>query len=305
MKNNVCLAYIYAPDSRDRNLDEKINKIDFCKLTHIAIAFSQIKETDGFWTAYVTDEVRSGIIKIMNEIKRQNADTKVLLSVGGAGADGFCQASQTKQARKKFADSCLKLVDEFELDGIDLDWEFPGESVLKIQSCKHCKKDFLLLLDECRRQLKMKLLTIAVGSNRYFGIDVKNIGRLVDYVFVMTYDLGPMHSNIFLSKAFTSMWNILGVAKNKICIGVPFYGRNVKDLEKDTAFNNAKNGKITYFLGQSFSDYYGNKYCFDTPSDVLRKGAWASRNGFGGIFCWEITGDCKNQMLTAMSESVK
>ena len=135
-------------------------------LTHISVAFSKIIETDGNWLPYISDEIKSGINKIKAEIISQNADTKLLLSVGGIKADGFCQASRTKESRAIFADKIVEMIDEFSLDGIDIDWEYPGESMLGITCCEHCKTDLILLLQELRNRLGEKLLTVAVCSNR-------------------------------------------------------------------------------------------------------------------------------------------
>lgn len=304
MKNKLCLAYISVGNLNHAETDKKLRQIDFKKLTHIAVAFSSIKKTDGRFLPCVSPEYRNAVAKIRAEIKTQNADTKVILSVGGAMADGFCDASRTEKSRNDFADRLVACINELSMDGVDIDWEFPGESALGIKCCKHCKEDFILLLETLRQRLGSRLLTVAVGSNRYFGIDVKRLGRVVDYVFVMTYDLGMMHSNLYLSKAFVTMWRLLGIPKNKTCIGVPFYGRNVKKLQEDISYRDAYLGKISYFLGQSFSNINGAKWCFDTEEDVERKAYWANKNDLGGVFCWEISGDKDNRLLNAMNRGI-
>lgn len=304
MSNKICLAYISGSDKQDGAFEKNLKQIDFKMLTHISVAFSKIKETDGKWLPYISDEIKSGINKIKSEIISQNADTKLLLSVGGAMADGFCQASRTDDNRKNFTDRIIEIVNEFSLDGIDIDWEYPGESMLGITCCEHCKTDFILLLQELRNRLGEKLLTVAVGSNRYFGIDVKQLGRIVDYVLVMTYDLGIMHSNVCLSKTFVIMWRLLGVPKSKLCIGVPVYGRNVKNLQQCVNFSKASKGIVSSFMGQSFSKYQGAKWCFDTELDVEKKANWARQNCLGGVFCWEITGDDNNRILNAMNKGI-
>ncbi len=301
MKNMLCLAYLACNDGK---LEDRLKQIDFNKLTHICIAFVLIKEKDGVWLPYVSEELERGIKEIKAEVKSQNADTKILLSVGGAYADGFCMASRTKDSRRLFINEIAAILDEYELDGVDIDWEYPGEPMLGITCCKHCKTDFILLLEELKRQLKTKLLTIAVGSNRYFGHDVKRIGRVVDFVFVMTYDLGVMHSNMYLSKIFVTMWKYLGIPKHKVCIGVPIYGKNVKNLSDTIIYRELSKGKIFHYLGQSFSEYNGKKYSFDTDIDVEKKAYWAFKNDLGGVFCWEITGDDNNRMLNAMSRGI-
>ncbi|MGN1421118.1 MAG: glycoside hydrolase family 18 protein [Eubacterium sp.] len=304
MKNKLCLAYIWCGDRQDVNFDEQLKQIDFKKLTHICIAFSLIKENGGYWLPYISEELAVGIKKIQEEIKAQNADTKILLSVGGAYADGFCMASRTKENRRLFAQTIVDIIDEFDLDGVDVDWEYPGESMLGITCCEHCKSDFIQLLEELRSLLKSRYLTVAVGSNRYIGIDVKKLGSIVDYVFVMTYDLGVMHSNVLLSKLFVTMWKILGIQRHKLCIGVPIYGKNVKNLNDTLNYCELSKGRITHYLGQSFSEYNGEKYSFDTDIDVEKKARWALKNDLGGVFCWEITGDENNRMLNAMNRGI-
>lgn len=296
----ICLGYIACSNAADAEFEEQLKQIDFKKLTHAAVAFSGIQLEDGKWIAVLSPAVEAGIQKIKAEITAQNANTKLLLSVGGAGCDGFCQAARTESGRRRFAESISALIDRFALAGADIDWEFPGESVLDICSCKHCKTDFILLLEALRMQLKQHILTIAVGSNRYFGIDVKRVGAIVDYVFVMTYDLGIMHSNAYLSKAFVTMWHLLGIPKDQLCIGVPLYGRNIKNLKLDMAFQRLSNGKIKRFLGQSFSRYENATWCFDTEEDVRKKARWAQKTGLGGIFCWEMKNDDRNRILNAM-----
>lgn len=293
-----------AEDTKENAIDLKLKQIDFGKITHLCVAFALIKEEDGKFIPYITKEVESGIIKIKEEIKRQNADTKILLSVGGAGADGFCPASRTDESRGLFTDTIMGIIDRLGLDGIDIDWEFPGESTMGIKYCQHCKKDFILLLKELRNQLGTRLLTVAVGSNRYFGINVKLLGNIADYVFVMTYDLGVMHSNIYLSKAFVTMWGLLGIPKSKLCIGVPFYGKNVKNLEDTLAFKDISKGVTSHCLGQSFVNIYSKKWCFDTEQDIHKKALWAYKKHLGGVFCWEIACDSENRLLNAMNDGI-
>ncbi len=270
--DNICLAYIACNNSSDCNFLKQIKQIDFKKLTHMAIAFSTIKKRKRHMDSLCIIRDYKRHKKIQTEISVQHADTKLILSIGGASCDGFCQASSTYSARKQFTAEAVKLINELNLDGIDIDWEFPGESTLGIAGCKNYKNDFILLLEELRKQLNPnKLLTIATGSNRYFGLNVKQIEKIVDYVFVMTYDLGYMHSNIYLSKLFINMRHIFGISKNKLCIGVPLYGRNIKNLNEDMNFKSLSKGKITHFLGQSFSYYNSKRWCFDTEKDIKKK----------------------------------
>lgn len=304
MNGKVSLAYI-AVSSLINKESGILQKIDFRKLTHICIAFAGIKPVGNIWLPYISNDTADRITEIKDEINNQNAETKILISVGGAFQDGFCQASRTSENRSLFVAEVKAIINKFQLDGVDIDWEFPGSSSLGIASCKNCKKDYILLLKELRNQLGKKLLTVAAGSNRFIGIDVKAIAETVDFVFVMTYDLGISHSNAFISKMFIRMWKFRGIPCRKLCLGVPFYGRNIKRLDESMDFSQISSGKIIHIAGQSFSYFEGKTWCFDTESDIKEKACWASKNDLAGIFCWEITSDSGNQLIGTMYSNIK
>lgn len=303
MKRKICLGYLGA-FNKSINMDNTLNHLDFSKLTHIAVAFAKIEQNNNQWIPYITENVTKTVAKLKNRIKTQNADTKIILSIGGAFADGFCQASRTAESRRIFTEELIKIVDRLQIDGIDIDWEFPGSSVLGIEACKNCKADYILLLAEIKKQLNGRLLTVAVGSNRYIGTDVKALSKIVDYVFVMTYDLGTAHSDIFLTKIFVTMWKLSGVPSSKLCVGVPFYGKNIRNLDETKPFSYLKNGKIISRINQSYAYIDDKKWCFDTPYDIKQKSLWVNKHNLGGIFCWELSSDFNNQLLTAMHDGI-
>ena len=84
----------------------------------INIAFGQVEDSRMVWDG-------SGAKEALAQIRGVNPGIKILLSVGGWGADGFSQGSRTAQNREKMAQSAAELVKEYGLDGIDIDWEYP------------------------------------------------------------------------------------------------------------------------------------------------------------------------------------
>ena len=100
------------------------------------------------------------------------------------------------------------------------------------------------------------------------------------------------------------MWKLSEVPSSKLCIGVPFYGKNVKHLDETKPFNYLMNGKIINHINQSYAYIDDKKWCFDTPYDIRKKGIWTNKNGLGEIFCWELSSDFNNQLLTAMHNGI-
>lgn len=303
MKRKLCLGYLGA-FGNSADIHNTLKNLDLCKLTHIAVAFAKIEKHNNHWIPCITKNISDTVQKLKAEIKSKNADTKIILSVGGAFADGFCQASRTAESRRIFTKELIKIIDNLQIDGIDIDWEFPGSSALGIEACKNCKKDYILLLEEIKKQFNGRLLTVAVGSNRYIGTDVKALSKIVDYVFVMTYDLGIAHSDIFLTKMFVTMWKLSGVPSSKLCVGVPFYGKNIRHLDETKPFSYLMNGKIINRINQSYSYIDSKKWCFDTPCEIKKKGLWAYKHNLGGIFCWELSSDFNNNLLTAIHDGI-
>ena len=59
--------------------------------------------------------------------KASYPELKLLLFIGGWGknADGFSEMAKSAEKRALFCSECVRLCNEYQLDGVDLDWEYP------------------------------------------------------------------------------------------------------------------------------------------------------------------------------------
>ena len=129
---------------------EKPPDIPAAKLTHINYAFARI---DAEGQAILPHPGAAGNLALLRSLKVKNPELKILISVGGWEAEGFSDAAVSKASREKFARSVVMLLREHSLDGVDLDWEYPGQSVSGIKSRPQDKQNFTALLREVRAQL--------------------------------------------------------------------------------------------------------------------------------------------------------
>ena len=89
-------------------------------MTHINYAFGHV--TKSFDGVRIDNEKR---LRSITALKRDNPHLKVMLSVGGWGSGNFSEMAADKHLRRSFAKDCRRVMEEFNLDGIYIDWEYP------------------------------------------------------------------------------------------------------------------------------------------------------------------------------------
>lgn len=239
MTESIHIVAGYAVDDKLPELTQEA----LSKLTHLNVAFGHIQ-----------DEISIAHLKnvdVLRDIRRSNPKLAIVLSVGGWSAGGFSEAASSEQGRRRMAESAVRLLQEYPLDGIDLDWEYPCYGEAGIESSPSDKQNFTLLLQTLRNALDIQgkqdgrhyLLTIAAGADQYYvdGTEMAEVQKYLDFIQLMTYDmrggfqiLTGHHSNLYtpsgdlfrISTDFSvQMFMRAGVPKEKIVIGAAFYSR--------------------------------------------------------------------------------
>jgi chitinase len=192
--------------------------IPYEQLTHINYSFLTPK-ADGTFNPMANGWKLKQIIETAHQ-----HDVRVSISVGGWGWDAqFEELAADPESRSAFVQNLTAFVDEYQLDGTDIDWEYPdaGQS----------SQNFLELIKELRTAMPDKLLTTAVvsyGDDNGGGVPSESF-ELFDFVNIMTYD-GPDHGSMEQFEKGLSYWSARGLPREKIVMGVPFYS-HVKDSQ--------------------------------------------------------------------------
>lgn len=258
------IAYVFRMD-KDWSLgDEKVKQI-----THFNYAFANIK--NGKVIEGRPEDSRN--IKKLVELKKVNPDLKILISVGGWGwSDNFSDAVLTEEAREIFATSAVDFMLKHKIDGVDLDWEYPGQPGEGNVHRPEDKENFTAILKLIREKLDAistkenpYLLTIATGANQTYldHTDMKVAHQYLDFINIMTYDFHGSgekktghNANLFVSKYDDNKRVIsckmavdqhitAGIPAEKIVLGVPFYGKFWKGA------NNKNNGLYQPITGKA------------------------------------------------------
>ena len=239
--------------------DTEIWRIDASKLTHINYAFAKVNEAGEI---YFQGDRHAGQIAQLQALRERNPHLKIIVSVGGWGADHFSDAALTDSSRHKFAWSGIEVIDMYDLDGIDLDWEYPGQPGPGIKYREEDRENFTLMLKTMREQLdKLSaargregadryLLTIASNDDeRYFEhTEMEKLHAYLDFINVMTYDffssgsrMTGHHTALFRSdredapersaEFAVNLHLNAGIPPTKVVLGVAFYGRGWTGVE--------------------------------------------------------------------------
>uniref|UniRef100_A0A8D8UJE3 Chitotriosidase-1 n=1 Tax=Cacopsylla melanoneura TaxID=428564 RepID=A0A8D8UJE3_9HEMI len=119
--NFQLFCYYSLPHSNSSDLTPTQVNPHLC--THILLAFTEVSNN---FTLVPCNTNHPQIFKEVVALKKINPSLKVLVSVIDGGTGNFAKAIATRNTRVTFAANILEFLIEHRLDGVDLDWEFPG-----------------------------------------------------------------------------------------------------------------------------------------------------------------------------------
>ena len=166
-------------------------------VTHINYAFGYVQGT--FRGIGISNEER---LRSVVALKKQASHLKVLLSIGGWGSGNFSEMAADADNRLAFAADCKRVIDEFGLDGIDIDWEFPTSNMAGISSSPDDTRNYNLMMRDIRQAIgSNKLLTLATVCSADY-IDFEGVMPYIDFVNIMAYDMEnpPKHNVTWRSR---------------------------------------------------------------------------------------------------------
>ena len=196
---------------------------------------------------------------------------RVLLTVGGwERSAGFTKVTATAAARKAFINRMVEICRSHRLSGIDFDWEHP-------EGKKEIAK-YAMLIRETKKALAPRrgLVTVAQAGWQDLG---KDVYTAVDRVHLMAYDHPYPQATFEKAKADVDRLIGFGCPREKIALGLPFYGRNKAGAAK--AYTDLKNDD--------------SGYAYNSAVTIRRKVGHARRQGLAGVMVWELGQDAMGE----------
>lgn len=269
--------------------NEPVEKVQTDKLTHIMYSFV-IPKVDGTLHKLKNPQQLRELVT-----KAHNDGTKVFISLGGWSYEGnmlepvFKELASSNEKRKIFIENVCAMVDEYNLDGVELDWEHPNKSTAN---------DYEKLVIELSDALKLKgkELTAALNGSWYDDwaaedtsvITEKSLERFI-FINVMAYDMNNAdHSPIWFFENSISYWLNRGMSPEKIVMGIPLYAKPSWKQYRHLIAENPEYAYTDFAPTTPLESYYNG-------INTLREKTIIALNRAGGLMLFDINEDTNDE----------
>ena len=258
-------------------------KIDYCKLTHLNLAFAN----PGSNGKLIINDFSGVVVRARNE----NNNIKIYISIGGGyltdeQASIWSNSIDIKDNRPIIINEIVSFVVDNSLDGVDVDLEW--------QYVTSGYSNFVIELKSAL-SAKGKGMTAALPGTTKFDNITQEALQTFDFINIMAYDFtGPwnptasgQHSSYNNAVESINFWKNTGISQSKLTLGVPFYGYDFSNSSNVTSFTFGQ--MVSTNNSYSEIDNVGMKFYNGRPT-IKSKVKLASEQ-VSGIMIWELGQD--------------
>ena len=265
--------------------DEPVEKLQTDKLTHVIYAFLIPKE-DG---TLVAIEKPEQLKELVAQAHKDGA--KVFIALGGWSYEGkplvsvFETVASSKEKRALLINNVCSLMKEYDLDGLELDWEHPSAATIK---------DYESLVVELKAVLDAngKELTAALNGawSTTAGPEVSKLMtdtclNSFSFINVMAYDMNNQdHSPLWFAETSINYWIERGVPAEKIVLGMPLYARPSWKQYRHLVAENPDYAYVDFAATQPAESYYNGL-------NTLREKTMIALKKAGGVMLFDVNED--------------
>jgi len=248
---------------------------------------------------------RSELLSQAREATRKHG-TELMICFGGNGRSaGFSPMSRKSSGRKRFLQELAELIEKYDLDGVDYNWEYPGYSFgrgyLSEAEVDADYKGLAKLVSSTRKMFQKRGWDSKVITLAYYpdGRQEKlfkqyGIAEHADLLHMMSYDQGgAQHSSMELGTKSADQGKAILPAL-QLTMGVPFYGRHSRTGDWTTYEDLVQRH---WPLGAEMDSVQapdgGATIGFNGVETIRAKTTYSLQHGLGGVMIWEVGQDCR------------
>lgn len=217
-----------------------------------------------------------------------------MLRIGAAGGEWHAMVAD-EGARARFASNIARLIEEYHLDGVDLDFEWSysatefdnySKAIIKLNSALDSKACFSVSLHPVSYRISKEAIAA------------------VDYISLQCY--GPS-TELFSYERFVRDGQAAvayGIPASKLLMGVPFYGTTGKAGEQVAYCDLINDGGYSSTFADEY-DFKGKHYVLNSVETIRKKTRWVCSNNYGGIMSWDLATDVDVNHELSLLKAVK
>ncbi len=234
---------------------------------------------------------------VITKAKANNA--KIFLSISGNPSD-FRNMAAAASGRTNFVRDIMQALRTYQLDGVDIDWEYPrtddGTDITYTAFMKE-------LGDSCHTNARY-YLSSAITSGKYAGAvrdAIRNelwTGNYVDFFNIMAYDdfsttiAFRHHSDLALAQTAIDYWvKTRGMPAAKAVLGVPAYGRPSGITQTGTVLSYAailaQGGNPSTDSARVSVTGFSNYTIYYNGTATVKRKAMLAKTQASGVMLWE------------------
>ena len=258
-------------------------KIDYCKLTHLNLAFAN----PGSNGKLIINDFSGVVVRARNE----NNNIKIYISIGGGyltdeQASIWSNSIDIKDNRPIIINEIVSFVVDNSLDGVDVDLEW--------QYVTSGYSNFVIELKSAL-SAKGKGMTAALPGTTKFDNITQEALQTFDFINIMAYDFtGPwnptasgQHSSYNNAVESINFWKNTGVSQSKLTLGVPFYGYDFSNSSNVTSFTFGQ----MVSTNNSYSEIDNVDMKFYNGRPTIKSKVKLASEQVSGIMIWELGQD--------------
>ena len=227
-------------------------------------------------------QLRGPVLGALHKLQDQ-LKVRLHVCVGGWGrSQGFAPLARSPAARARFARELTQFCRENRFDGADIDWEHPATAD---EQC-----DYGTLLAQLRQSFRPLALQLTIAVAGWQVLTPAAIDA-VDRIHLMAYDSPGRHSTLEFAKSEIERLVKQGAAHAKICLGIPFYGRQVAHADQSQTW-----AEIVENFHPGPGDDEQGGFSFNGIDTVTKKTRLARSARLAGVMVWELGQDARGQL---------
>ena len=321
------VAYNFTVKRGYKNLDNGINAVYNSLSTMSSIALDTYDIVYCSFL-YISNDTTGNLKSAANVITKTNGYKDELHKRGGRLIPSLAVQSSTDINNLKaiieddekldfLVNNLLEFCKENDFDGIDIDWETPGTNGGSYYT-KFIKK----IYEAFKKENSNYLVTSAIGAGpwQYKRYNLQDNGKYHDYINMMSYGMQSSTVSTFQNALYykkgacltqcsidlsIKIYEEVGIKREQIIIGVPFYGRVFSDtsgLAKSASGNVAVSKSVIdgYIKSGVYEEYFDEDckvpylynetekkfVTYENSKSVMIKWKYIKENGLAGMMAW-------------------